>query len=73
MRIITSILATIMAVSLQAETLEMTSELTKYTDLKNDLYIKKMTEKRNTISQDRDTRDLIRDYKALKIYASLRK
>ncbi len=69
----TLILAAIIAVSLQAETFEMTSELMKYTDYKNDLYVKMMSEKRDMIVQERDARELIRDYEALKIYASLRK
>lgn len=73
MRIITSILATVMAISLQAESVEIAYELTKITDLKNDLYIKKVEAKRDLISENRDTRELIRDYKALKIYAGLRK
>lgn len=73
MRIITSILATVMAISLQAESVEIACELTKITDLKNDLYIKKVEAKRDLISENRDTRELIRDYKALKIYAGLRK
>lgn len=73
MRIISSILATVIAISLHAQTPDMTRELTKYTSLKNDLYIKKMNEKRNKTADNRNTRDLIREYEALKIYASLRK
>ncbi len=73
MRIYTLILAIFIAASVQAQSLEMTNEMTKYTALKNDLYVKKMTNTRELNSEKRDTRDILREYKALKIYASLRK
>lgn len=73
MRLFTSILAITVAISLQAQDNSVTKELTKYTDLKNDLYIKKIKAKRDLTAENRDTRDLIRDYEARRVYASIRK
>ncbi len=72
MRIFTSLLLALIVSSLQANDLTIVKELTKYTELKNNLYLKKMEEKRNMTMQSRDVRDDIRNYKSMKIYASLR-
>lgn len=72
MKLFTSILLALIVSSLHANDVKTLKELTKYTELKNDLYLKKIEERRNAKMQSRDARDDIRDYKSMKIYSSLR-
>jgi len=49
------------------------TEVNKYTELKNSLYAKKIEDKRNLMLQNRNNRDELRNYKEMKLYATMRK
>ena len=73
MKINSLLLIALLTLPLAAYDYNMANELTKYSELKNDLYIKKISDKRDLIAEKRDVQESIRDYRALKLYANLRK
>lgn len=73
MKIYTLILSVIITATLGANDTNVISVVSKYTELKNSLYAKKIEEKRNLMLQNRNSMEEIRNYRAMKLYASVRK
>ena len=64
--ILVIILLTVFSLSLQANEITLASELSKYNDMKIALKVKKLEDKRNLVSIQRDFRDRIRACQNLK-------
>ena len=64
--ILVIILFTVFSLSLQADEITLASQLSKYNDMKIALKVKKLEDKRDLISVDRDFRDRLRTCQNLK-------